>query len=345
MRKIYTDTLPDNYYDNLFEKVSRTIGRGENACISIMYGQGNKTIYNFLYRLILKNKLFDKILTYDPTLTRDDPALFTDKIINKNKSNNKLIIFRFFEKVEDRKNILEKLKNLQDQNRHKITYLVIADYSAILEPIEFTANTTVFFSDCIYVPPFTFEQIKTVIGTLNEYYNWEINPKEYSQIFKLSGGIGRLVKYICKLSSENKVSLSNMRDFTNNMAISFELNYLTKILIKTSRERVKTLGLTDKNNNIKSLLLKNYFKNYKMDVFNKFYPNLSSNETRILSYIQEYEGNIISIEKISQILKMSDENFSLWAIYKTISRLKTKIKKDYKIKSVRNQGYLVSKQN
>ena len=275
MNQVYTDILPEDYFDNLFEKVSRTINRGENVCISVMYGQSNKTIYSFLHRLILQKKLFDKVLIHDPILTNNDPIEFTKKAVNKYKSSNKLIVFRFFEQTTNRRKMLEILKSIQDQNRHKIVYLAIADYSAILNPIEYTANTTVFFSDCIYVPPFTKEQTKSVIGTLKEYYGWKVNSKDYEQIFNLSGGIGRLIKYICKTISEEKISLKNTQYFINNMAISFELDYLTKILIRTPREKIKILQLIDENNHVKSSLLREYFRNYKVNTLNKIYPNLS----------------------------------------------------------------------
>ena len=86
MKNVYTDILPKNYFDNLYEKVSKTIKHGENVCISAIYGQSNKTVYNFLFRLISSEKLFDGIFIYNPILTNDNPMLFTKKIINKNKT-------------------------------------------------------------------------------------------------------------------------------------------------------------------------------------------------------------------------------------------------------------------
>ncbi|HJY98190.1 MAG TPA: helix-turn-helix domain-containing protein [Patescibacteria group bacterium] len=343
MKKVYTDTLPKDYFDNLYGKVSKTLSRGENVCISVMYGQSNKTLYSFLFRQITKEKLFNKILTYDPLLTDENPVYFTKRALRGDKKSDVLIILRFFEKIPNRRTTLDKLKSLQDQNRNRIAFLAIADHSVILNPLGYTANTTVFFSDCVYVPPFNFEQTKKMIKTLRDYYNWKISAHDYRKIYALSGGVGRIIKYICKELYISKVLPENIERLANNQQILFELNYLTKMLIKTPLDKVHVLGLTDNDNKIKSQLLREYFKNYRSEIIEKIYPNISVVESRILSSLLEYGGGTISIDKISQISKMSDENFSLWAIYKTVSRLRSKVKKDFKIKSVRGLGYLLVK--
>ncbi|KKU10140.1 MAG: hypothetical protein UX13_C0019G0008 [Candidatus Woesebacteria bacterium GW2011_GWB1_45_5] len=343
MEDSYTSTLPQNYFNDLYLKVSNVLKHRGNICISVMYGFGNKTVFNFLTGQLEKNRLFDKIAVYDPTLDRVDPVKFVKSLISKNKDENILIVIRFFEQIKNKRNILEKLRNLQGQNLNNVSFLAISDHTPLLNPLDYSGKTTIFFSECVYLKPLTLNETKTMIKTITEYFGWKINKRDHQKIYKLSGGIGRIIKYICREISESATSAGQTDVFMKNMQISFELDYLTKILIAIPKNQLFLLGLTDKNNEIKSTLLRSYFKNYLSAEVIERYPNLSFTESRILSFLLEYENETISLEKIAEIIDMSTENFSLWALYKTISRLKNKTKKSFKIINVKNKGYLLEK--
>ena len=51
------------------------------------------------------------------------------------------------------------------------------------------------------------------------------------------------------------------------------------------------------------------------------------------------------MDNIANLMKMSDDNFSLWAIYKAISRLKPKVKNNFEIKNIKGKGYMLKKIN
>ena len=66
-------------------------------------------------------------------------------------------------------------------------------------------------------------------------------------------------------------------------------------------------------------------------------------EAKVLSFIIENEDKVVSLDKLANLMKMTDANFSLWAIYKMISRLKPKVKNNFQIKNIKGRGYLLQK--
>ncbi|OGM14481.1 hypothetical protein A3A76_05780 [Candidatus Woesebacteria bacterium RIFCSPLOWO2_01_FULL_39_23] len=343
MNKAYFETLPKDYFGNLYQKVSSSLTKGENVCLSVIPGFGEKTIFNFLSFNFRSDKLFDEIYVYDPELENENIIDFTKKLIFANNLKNKLLIIRFFEQIEDKPKTLEKLDSLRRKNPKYLTYLAISNQEALLYPSSHQALTTVFFSDIIYFLPFDTIQTASMINSLINYYGWNINLSVFDEIYHLSGGIPRIIKYLTKELYESHIPLSNKDKLILIPQISFQLKLLTIILITHNKKQAYLLGLTDGNYRLKSSLLKYYIKNFRSEMITRLYPQLSDTETKILSFFSENEGKIVSLDNLAALMKMSDDNFSLWAIYKVISRLKPKIKNNFNLKNVKGRGYVLTK--
>lgn len=176
-----------------------------------------------------------------------------------------------------------------------------------------------------------------------EFFGWKVQRKLYPEIYSLSGGIPRLIKHICKLISEEKIKVDNLDKFEEDPAILFQLNYLVNLLVSVESKYLFRLGLTDENGKVKSALLERYLKKYRSLLVTKFFPRLTILESKVVSYLYENEGEILTLDKISELLKMTDDNYSLWAIYKVISRIKPKIKSNFKITNLKGRGYILEK--
>ena len=154
----------------------------------------------------------------------------------------------------------------------------------------------------------------------------------------MSGGIPRLIKYICKEIIENKGTVLQTK--FDSIPINFQLTLLTKLLIKLSKNQLESLGILEKGK-IKSKLLKDYFKNYQNEVVSQIFSNLTKQEQKLLTFLLENKDQVVSIDKIADLIQMSEDDFSLWAIYKLISRLKLKVKTNFNIKNLKGQGYML----
>ena len=345
MNQAYFETLPKDYFGDLYQKVSSSLTKGENVCISVIPGFGEKTIFNFLTFNFRNDKLFDGIYVYDPELEAENLTDFCKKIESKKTAKNKLIIIRFFEQVDDKPHVLEKLDSIRRKNPKNLIYLVITNQEAYLNPSSHQAISTVFFSELKFIYPFNIGQTKKMIDSLKNYYGWKINPSIYREIYRLSGGVPRIIKYLTKELYESRIKLTDKDKLIQIPQIEFQLRFLTNILITLSQNRLQILGLIDEKSHLKSSLLKYYLKNYISEIITRLYPQLGNTETKVLSFFSENEGKIIGMDNIANLMKMSDDNFSLWAIYKVISRLKPKVKNNFEIKNIKGKGYMLKKIN
>lgn len=341
MSKAYHEILPLDYFNNLFEKVKNYVTRGECVLISVMYGLGNKTTFNFLSYQFTKSRVFDRVLTYDPHINTVNLIAF---VKNADLSQKNLVVIRFFDEIENKSSILEKLDSLRRKKPLNLVFIAITDYTGIINPMDYVAKTKPFFTQRLYIGPFSIDETKRMIKTFEDFYGWRIKPESLVKIHKLSGGIPRFTKYICKELVDAKADLNNLENFLNISNI-FELDYLSKNIIKLKSSDLIKLGVVDKSGKIISQLLNNYFKTYKSKIIQELYPSLNDSESRIFSYLIENEGQILDPDKIADLIKMTDDNFSYWAIYKLISRLKPKIKNNFKIKNLKGKGYFLERTN
>ena len=311
MQKAYFETLPKNYFGGFYEKVTSALIKGENVCVSVIPGFGEKTVFNFLNYNFLEDELFNRIFIYDPELESVTLTDFAKQIDANNSVDNNLLIVRFFERIENKPEVLEKLDSIRRKNPKKLVYLVISNQEAILYPQTHQALSTVFFSSLIHFGISDTFDIKKMIDSLVDYYGWRIDPKLFKDIEKLSGEIPRIIKYLVKESYESRIPLSDKNRLISIPQISFQLNFLTKILLTHDPRQINLLGLTDDKNKLKSELLKYYLKNFRSEMIAKLYPNLGDTECRILSFFSANQGEIVSLDKLANLMKMSDEDFSL----------------------------------
>lgn len=332
--------LPRNYFNNLYSHVAEKLKKSENVCVSVMYGCGSKTFLNFFLIVAKKDRLFRQILYFDPEVEKLNLVNFVRKNLSSN-SPKKLVVVRLFETMADKSEILEKLNGFKIKFCGNPIFLFITDHTAIIRPEEYCAKTTAFFSDRLEIAPFDLKQTRQMIRVTAKYFGWQIRPADYEKIYRLSGGIPRLAKYICKDIDEKNARSDSLEKFIKNASINFELNYLNKILLQLTKDELRTLGLVNNRGKIKSLLLERYFRNYQTRLAAELYPDLSSLEAKVFAYLYENKNRLVSLEKVADLMAMSDTNYSLWAIYKLLSRLNQKIKDHYKIENRKGRGYFL----
>jgi len=332
--------LAKDYFGEMYPKVIENLIRGENVCISVISGFGVKTLFNFLDFNISNDNLFDHVFVYDPEIEKGNLLEFTKGVISEFPDDNKLIIVRFFEQTKHKSEILEKLDSLRRRSPKSLVFLVFADHSAIIDTNEYQARSTIFFTEIFYMKPFDKNQSEKMIKSLTNFYGWRTDENLYEKIYSISGGIPRIIKYVVKEIYETRTPINNFEKFLSSPHISFQLELLTKLLIKLPKKKVEMLGLVVKGK-IKSKLLQHYFLNYQNNLAKQLFINLTKQESKILSFLLENQGVILQVDKIADLIEMADEKYSLWAIYKLISRLKGKVKKYFEIQNFKGQGYML----
>lgn len=176
-------------------------------------------------------------------------------------------------------------------------------------------------------------------------------PTQLQKVYELSGGIPRLVKFLC---ASPELINKNIEQICSNDTLK-SLIQTTIETIKATNHQILTSMHLKYNNDWKSSIIGFFMKAEKPNKVNiMIKPDLSFMEDNEASKakltvtekaIMELfiEKNTVSRDEISMVKwgKNEDEKFSYWAINKTITRLNSKLEK-YIIKPLYKSGYTLS---
>lgn len=338
MSKSYIEVLPKNYFDNLYARVVKPLVRGENVLVSALWGCGGNTFPNLFLRLAKQDTSFGGVYYFDPEVAGVRVEEWQSRIDFISKSKTVVIVPL---KAGGKTEILEQLHRWKASRPEEVVFLVTTDHEGIIKPHEYTARSTVFFSERFNLLPFDRKQTEMMMRLTCKFYGWKVEPGSEDKIFRLSGGVPRLIKHICKNISERGADINNLKLFLSDPGVIFEMDYLVKLLVGGGGERGQILGLVDEKGKIKSELLLEYYKKYQVQLITQLYPGLSRLEEKVLTFLYLNQGLIVGPEKIGDLMLMGENNYSLWAIYKLISRLKPKIRKNFQLKAFKGRGYML----
>ena len=110
-------------------------------------------------------------------------------------------------------------------------------------------------------------------------------------------------------------------------------------MLKEPLKTLKKINIVNQQGEVFSPLVKKYLEVYESTHIRKIFPNLTKKERKILTYFLANKGKVLNKDKLSFLIGMKANNFSLWTIYKSISRLRTKIKQHYRITNIKGIGY------
>lgn len=331
----YYDLLPDTYFDPTYLAVKQSLLIGDNVLLIGPHGFGGKTFFNFF---LSRQEVIDRLIL---SWSNNSPInTFLKQVkTNHQKSRRQIVVMRQVEKIVDLPVLLEKLNDIRQPHPQNTSYLIISDQRGLTDVDQYMAGFNTFFSSRYLLSAFDFEKTVEMIRTNCHYFGWPYLPQNNKKIYRLSGGIPRLVKHIYKEINENQLSLENPADFLFDQSISFQLNYLADLILKIDTRYLVKFGILDAKKKIKSDLLAMFFSDLQVKIAKQNFPELTKAEAQLFSLFFSNSGEIISIDRIADFLSISDDDFSLWAVYKLVARLKEKIKSKYGLVNLKGRGY------
>ncbi|MDO8488211.1 MAG: helix-turn-helix domain-containing protein, partial [bacterium] len=280
---------------------------------------------------------FDQVNYFFPS-----PKLLQQLSLFKSQPGKKLVVVSAFEKISAKNSILEKLHQLRQPTMAGLTYLVISDHTVVTNSSQYLAESTPFFSHHFLLTPFDQKQTEIMVKYNDDFYGWKTPLASLSRLFELSGGIQRFTKHMCKLVSERHVSLDQVDELLLDPSIMFQLQLLTKIISQSTKLQLMTLGIVNQAGQFKSQLLQKYLAaNYDSLVL-QYYPSLTPLESKLFALLHQNQNQVVTMDRVGDVLELLGCEFSPWAIYKLVSRLKPKVAPQYKINSIKGRGYLLT---
>lgn len=203
-----------------------------------------------------------------------------------------------------------------------------------------------YFGQHTYVHEYMEVLDRSATAELVGYYGGEKSKEKIDKIYKLSGGVGRLIKYLS--SVKNDLNLDKLLEDERLTGIC---NKLAEAYLNSSVGDRKKIGILDKKGKISGQLL-GYFvakQNIKIDIVierdltvveNGEKGNKLARTERDILLKQVENGGFISREQVAEIKwgKSEYSDFSDQALNKAMRRINDKLKQ-YSEKTVWKTGY------
>jgi hypothetical protein len=326
----FHDQLPANLFGNLLPKTKEQLCSRQNILIAGTIGIGKET---FL-KMLLKNLAHvpqENVLHWDMQLSQKIDTLPQD-------TSEYLLVMNKLHLYKNKTPLLEQIHTYQ-LTHPNLTVLGLTDHTGITHPQAYFAKTHPFFQVTYQITPFDLDATRTMILANSPFYGWSLSESQIKAVYALSGGIARLIKYICNEISEHNTPLTNPVRFSKIPAVLFQLQSLYAMLMTETKDDLKQLQILDKKGTIRSLLLRHYFKTQNQNHIKALHHKLNDQEQTVFSYLYNHKNQTIPIETIADLLAMTDESYSLWKIYKLISRLRPKLAPLYELRAKHGKGY------
>lgn len=339
-------------------KVISELEKGESVCIYGMPGVGRRYFTKQLEILLNEKKNLNKILYFEPACFENDPIKlikdqlsvlvepnkksFLENLKEYTKNHKIIIIVGYLERVNNKRKFINFLVDIRLLHQTNIAVLTTCDYSIISSPDEFLFRSEHIADSFYRLELFDLRGTKRILVLLNDVYGWKVNLNLSGQIYRLSGGNASLIKYIAKaVDFFGEKIVYDFDQLTTYPPIKIRLEEFQQILLRQPMDVLLQMGLILDSGKPFSLLISKYFDNFKIEQLDTIYPGLTNLEKKILSFFIINKNKIINKDRIASWMKMSVDDYSLWAIYKTISRLKIKIKGNFTIFTVNGKGYIL----
>ena len=357
------DRLPKSHFGSSMDKTVNLLLTGESVCVYGVPGCGRKYFIKKaisllqkkdedLIILFLEGQVYPKDIkkvirqTIKKELKIEDEYDFFQEVYKKLKTKRLVIVLGHLESVINTQKsalrLLLKLRNLCSPN---ISVLTSCDHTLLSKKENYLKTCKTLLSTQIILPPFDLKGATTILDTNREHFGFKYPKTAYRKISILSGGNASLIKHLGKAVDDlGERILDDKKTLINHPSVRMKLDDLADVILKEDEEILKKLGIL-KGKGLFSPLLSLYFKNFELKNIDALFPYLTSQEKKIFTFFLKNKGKLIDKDRINFLMGLTEEEFSLWAVYKAISRLKEKVKQIYEIKNLKGQGYILKTVN
>lgn len=351
--------IPESHFDPVMSRTIDALKRGESVCVYGMLGVGRTFFSRQLERLLKDKKIADVVIYLEPLSFDEDPSQYMKNILldlkfvdkhnffaslrNYLENHKVVIIINFIEQVSEKRKLLDLLIELRRLHSTNMNIFTTCDQSVISHPGDFLSHSKHFADSFFVLPPLDLKGTREVIRHNGEFFLWRVKESLAQDIFKLSGGNGGLIKYICKAVDENgKEILSRPDELLEYPPLKIRLEALLRLTLTQSPKLLRQIKVVTEKMKPFSKLLGIYIKNFSLANIDIAFPELTRLERKILSFFVINEGKVIDKETVAFWMEMSEDEYSLWAIYKIVSRLRKKIRGRYNLDSIKGRGYCLT---
>ena len=285
----------------------------------------------------------DKLLLLKRELSRlMRRKIFDELSIIEYLEHNKVILV--LTKVEDLQSLeLFKFVNaLRYSSPENFTVLIGGSLNLYTNSNEYLKKGGIIFSPMRRLGMFDLAGVRRIIKFNNEEFKWKVPLMLSKRIHELSGGHAGLIKYISRAVDENgEEILGQVGRLIKVPDVQASLAESAELFTKLGVDDQVTIGLVNQKREFFTPLLEHFSKANHEFEYKGLCTDLSSVEQRLLNALTQNMGKVITKDQISSLLGWEPKDYSEWAIYKVIHRLRNKLKGRYTIVTIRGKGWKI----
>ena len=355
MKKII-EKLPLDHFGKLVSQVKIDLIQGQPVCITGMPGIG---LNYFLKKMeIILNDNGEKVVFLQTPLYPNNFKQIIKKVLKKElrlETDNDFFL-ALKKRLESQKvffilssldslilkqpTTIRFLLQLRNLNPSSFLFLTSAGPSLLTDYDRFLKLGEDLFYNVKIIPLFDLKGTKKILKNNKKNLGLSYPETTYSKIYELSKGNAAITKHlglaVDKFSPE---ILKNKKTLIQFPSLRVKVDEIAQTMLKEPLKTLKKINIVNQQGEVFSPLVKKYLEVYESTHIRKIFPNLTKKERKILTYFLANKGKVLNKDKLSFLIGMKANNFSLWTIYKSISRLRTKIKQHYRITNIKGIGY------
>ncbi len=244
--------------------------------------------------------------------------------------------------IENQLLLMDYLVTLKDCAFGNLVLVLVLDSLLITKYREKMYKHNLPINSFVKLDSFDHEGTKHIIEINNKLYNWHIPLDLSKKVFELTGGNPRLTKYVCKTLEDNSLEfIDKPSEMVKLDPLAMKLGLYAQYFWELELDHLKMLGMINAENKVFSQLVEIFLSRFSTSEVDNLVTGLSRKEKQVLSILILNKGRLVPRDKIDFLLNLNADNYSLWASYKAMDRLKKKVKEFYRIITVRDQGYRI----
>ncbi len=289
---------------------------------------GDRRFVDYLNFVLTQSNSFD--ISYDAknSYTREQLREFQNKVTSKPK----VLLLPWFWRMD--RSVIKAYTEIMRDKRNTFVSVIILEPAFLDQPEDMFPDTNLPFEVLLTRKPLNRPETEQLLDTRCALASATITKNQRDRIFLLARGHIGLTKRLFNLTLQGATLTKDymLRD----PAVKTDLLNLELQCRTLSTDCCKTLGLLREDSSCAIPLLKSFIDSLSTD----FVADLTPLQQKLLALFEQKSGRIVSKEEVYRIMS-TEGTYSLWAVYKTISRFATAISQKYRIRNVSGKGYIL----
>jgi len=323
---VYKQGLP--YFEDDLRKTIHAVDRGQCVALCSAYKMGDRRFVDYLNFMLSRKNDIDVSYDAENSYTRNQLHTFQEKP----SSGKKVLLLPWFWRMDTR--VIKQYTEVMRDKRNTFISVIVLEPEFLDHPESVFPDTNLPFEVLLIRKPLSPILTEQLLKTRCELANATLTQQQRKQILTLGGGHIGLTKRLFNLAIQG--TPQTLEYALRDPAIKTDLLNLEHQCRTLSLDTCQTIGLLRKDGTSSIPLLRHFIGSISAD----FSASLTPFQQELLTLFEQKKGQIVSKNEIHRLMN-TDGHYSLWAVYKVISRFAAAVSHKYRVRNISGKGYIL----